>query len=147
MAEPRTTPELIKLIKQVVPFEGGSALEGMEGIELIAALLTETAHPDYVTVMVSKDGVPTEHEGVQGFREALGDWITPYEQFRLEIDEVVEAEDKLVFLVRQVGTTKHGGVEIETPSGSVWDLADGQIRRASFFIDQRAAREAAGLAA
>jgi hypothetical protein len=65
---------------------------------------------------------------LHGFKEALGDWITPYERFRLEIDDVLigDENDQLVFLVRQVGTTKHGGVEIETPSGSVWDLEEGR---------------------
>lgn len=145
MGEPRTTAELIELIREGVLFGGGTALEGQEGIEVIAALLTETAHPEFVTVMVSQDGIPNEYEGIDGFRQALGDWITPYESFRLEIDEVIPADDQVVFLVRQVGTTKHGGVEIETPSGSVWSLEDGRIRRATFYLDQRVARHAAGL--
>lgn len=145
MGESRTTAELIELIRQGVLFSGGSALEGEEGIEFMAALLDETTHPDFVTVMVSQDGIPNEHPGVEGFREALGDWITPYESFRLEIDEVIVEDDQLVFLVRQVGTTKHGGVEIETPSASVWALHDGMIHRAAFYLDHRAALRAAGL--
>jgi ketosteroid isomerase-like protein len=145
MGDPRTTEELIDLIRQGVMFGGGTALHGEEGIETMAILLTETAHPDFVTVMVGLDGIGNEHPGVDGFRQALGDWITPYERFSLEIDEVVVQDERVVFLVRQVGTTKHGGVEIETPSGSVWDIEDGQIRRATFYIDRQEAREAAGL--
>jgi ketosteroid isomerase-like protein len=145
VSEPRTTEELIALIREGVLFSGGSALEGQEGIEMIAALLAETAHPDYVTIMVSQAGIPTTYEGVDGFREALGDWITPYERFRLEIDEALPAGDQVVFLVRQLGTTKHGGVEIETPSGAVWSIEDGTIRQAVFYLDQRAALRAAGL--
>lgn len=145
MAESRTTAELIDLIRQGILFSGGSAIEGPEGIEMIAQLLTQTAAEDFVTVMVDKAGDETEHPGIKGFREALSDWITPYERFRLEIDEVVPLEDKLVFFVRQVGTTKHGGVEIETPSGAVWDLGDGAIRRATFYIDPDHARRHARL--
>ncbi len=145
MGGDRTNEELIDLIREGVLFSGGSALEGTEGIETIAALLTEVAAPDYVCVMVSKEGIEREYPGVGGFREALGDWITPYERFRLEIDEVVPVDDRLVFLVRQVGTTKHGAVEIETPSASIWDLENGQIKRTTYYIDQQTAREAAGL--
>ena len=144
MAEPRTTEELIQLIRQGVLFGGGTAIEGPEGIEFIATLLTETASEEFVTVMVDQAGDETEYPGVGGFREALNDWITPYERFRLEIDEVVPYDDRLVFFVRQVGTTKHGGVEIETSSGAVWDLADGYITRASFYIDPDHARRHAG---
>ena len=145
MGESRTNEELVDLIRQGVTFSGGSALHGEEGIETMALLLTETAHPDFVTVMVGGAGNSTEYAGVDGFRQALGDWITPYERFSLEIDEVVVNDDKLVFLVRQVGTTKHDEVEIETPSGSVFELEDGQIRRATFYIDPREARAAGGL--
>jgi ketosteroid isomerase-like protein len=145
MGEPRTTEELLELIRQGVLFGGGTALEGTEGIEFIAALLTQTASEEFVTVMVDQAGDETEYPGVQGFREALSDWITPYERFRLEIDEVIPHDDRLVFLVRQVGTTKHGGVEIETASGAVWDLEDGCITRASFYIDPDHARRHAGL--
>jgi ketosteroid isomerase-like protein len=145
MGGDRTNEELIELIGGGIRFSGGSALEGGEGIETIAALLTEVAASDYVCVMVSKEGIEREYPGVSGFRDALGDWITPYERFRLQIDEVVPVDDRLVFLVRQVGTTKHGGVEIETPSASVWDLEDGQIKRMTYYIDQQAAREAAGI--
>jgi ketosteroid isomerase-like protein len=146
MSEPRTTAELIDLIREGILFSGGSAFEGQEGIETIAALFTETASESFVTVMVDKAGDATEHPGVEGFREALSDWITPYERFRLEIDEVVPGEDSIAFFVRQVGTTKHGGVEIETPSGTVWEIEDGTIVRATFYIDPKHARRHAGLA-
>jgi hypothetical protein len=82
---------------------------------------------------------------VEGFREALSDWISPYESFRLEIDEAIPLVDRIVFLVRQVAKTKHGGVEIVTPSASVWWLVDGAISQAGFYLDQRAGLEAAGL--
>jgi ketosteroid isomerase-like protein len=91
-------------------------------------------------------GRPTDHPGIEGFREALGDWITPYESFRLEIDEtIVTDDDAIVFLVHQVATTKHGGVEIKTPSGSVWRTSEGRIAQAAFYIDQPMALRAAGL--
>jgi ketosteroid isomerase-like protein len=145
MGDSQETSELIELIREGVMFSGGTVLEGSEGIDQMTEILRHTCHPDFVTIMISESGVPAEYRGVEGFREALSDWISPYERFRLEIDEVITLPDKLVFLARQVGTTKHGGVEIETPSATVWSLLDGRIQQAGFYLDQRAGLKAAGL--
>jgi ketosteroid isomerase-like protein len=140
-----TTAELIEVIREGALFGSGGQLKGLEGIETMAAILEENAHPDFTTVMVAKSAQPTEYFGVAGFRQALTDWISPYEDFRLEIDEVITQESSLVFLVRQVGTTKHGGVAVETPSASVWALLDGKIRQTTFYLDQKEALQAVGI--
>lgn len=145
MGESQTTAELIEFIRQGVMFSGGTVLEGNEGIDQMAELLRGNSHPEFVTIMTSESGNPLEYKGLEGFREALSDWISPYESFRLEIDEAIPLDDKIVFLARQVATTKHDGVEIATPSASVWWLDDGAIRQASFYLDQRAGLVAAGL--
>ena len=111
-----TTAELIDAIREGALFGEGTRLEGTEGIEVMASVLEENAHPDYTTVMVAKVAPPTEYFGVAGFRQALTDWISPYEDFRMEIDEVITQDDALIFLVHQGGMTKHGGVEVETRS-------------------------------
>jgi ketosteroid isomerase-like protein len=146
MPEAQTTASLMELIGRRIRPEGGSALEGPEGIEEMARLLEVVAEPGFVTVMVSKDGVPEEHTGgVAGFRKALEDWISPYETFRLEIQEVIPLEDKIVFVAVQRGTTKHGGVEVETGGTSIWHLEHGRVTQTNFYLDQRAALKAAGL--
>jgi ketosteroid isomerase-like protein len=146
VAAPPDTERLIAMIRAGEAFAPGTALEGLGGIEEMAALLGHIGHSDFVTVMVDKGGRATEHPGVEGLREALGDWITPYESFRLEIDEtIVTDDDVIVFLVDQVATTKHGGVEIRTPSASVWRTLEGRIVQATFYIDQPMALKAAGI--
>jgi hypothetical protein len=145
MTEARSTAELIELIRQGVMYPGGTVLEGSEGIDQMAEILRLNAHPEFVTIMTSESGVPLEYKGVEGFREALTDWISPYASFRLVIDEAIPLVDRIVFLARQVATTKHDGVEIETPSASVWWMEEGGIRQASFYLDQRSGLQAAGL--
>ena len=95
--------------------------------------------------MTSESAAATEWHGLQGFRDALTDWISPYESFRLEIEDAIVQQDKLVFLARQVATTKHASVEVETESATIWWIEDGLITRAIFYLDQRAALKAAGL--
>lgn len=125
------------------PFSPGSVMDGTSMIEAITELLRGYAHPDYVTVMVS-ESVTQEYAGVDGFEEAWSDWTSPYESFRIEFDDVAAGNDRLVFTVRQIAITKHSGVEVETPSASVWWLEDGQVRQAAFYLDQLAGLRAAG---
>jgi ketosteroid isomerase-like protein len=145
MEAPQSTSELLEQLRDGLLFPPGSAVEGTEGIEDLAKLLERHAHPDFVTMMVPKEGPAIDYRGVEGLKQALGDWITPYEDFRLVIDRVIVGDASVLFLVRQVGTTKHGGVAIETPSGAVWSVHEDKIRKASFYIDPREAFEAAGI--
>jgi hypothetical protein len=146
MAEPLTTTELMELIGQGGPFSPGSSIEGGEMLQAVTELLRHNAHPDYVTVMAS-ESVTQDYTGPEGFEEAWTDWLTPYESFRIEFDEVIQLEDRLVFTVRQIVTTRHSSVEVETPSASVWWFEDGKIRQAGFYLDRRAGLKAAGIAA
>jgi ketosteroid isomerase-like protein len=127
----------------LVPSEG-MVLEGLEGIGMMEQALAQWAVPDFVTMMHSKSAV-TEYKGLAGFREALTDWISPYERFRLAIDKVILEGDKLVFLARQIVRTKHQSVEIENPSGSVWWTQDGKLTQVVFYLDQAMALKAAGI--
>jgi ketosteroid isomerase-like protein len=140
-----TTAELIELISSGGPFSAGSTIEGDEMIEAVTELLRHNAHPDYVTMMVS-ESMTEDYAGPEGFREAWSDWMSPYRSFRVEFDEVIQLEDKLVFTVRQIVTTRHSSVEVETPSASVWWFEDGRIRQAGFYLDRRAGLKAAGIA-
>ena len=143
MAGQLTTAELARLISQEGPFSPGSKIEGEQIIETVTELLRHNAHPEYLTVMAS-ESVTQDYSGPEGFKEAWSDWVSPYEGFRIEFDDVFQLDDKVVFLVRQIATTRHSGVEVETSSASVWWLEDAQIRQAGFYLDRRAGLKAAG---
>lgn len=145
MTEANETSELLNEVTTELSLGAGTTLEGQEMIDLIEELLRERAHPEYETVMVPKEGPPLTYDGVDGFREALTDWLEPWEEFRFEIEELMPVDDMLVLFVRQVGKTKHGGVEIATESGTIWWIVGGSIRRASFYIDRDHVRKAAGI--
>jgi ketosteroid isomerase-like protein len=128
------------------PFTAGASVDGREFVDVVSQLLRENAHPDYVTVMVS-ESVTLDYAGPEGFKEAWEDWLSPYESFRTEVEEVIKLEDKLVFTVRQIVTTRHSSVEVETPSAAIWWFEDGKIRQGGFYLDRQAGLKAAGLAA
>jgi ketosteroid isomerase-like protein len=134
----------MQLIGDEGPFAAGSVMEGEQMIQAVTELLRYNAHPEYVTLMVS-EAVTNDYAGPEGFREAWEDWISPYESFRVELDEVIRLEDKLVFTVKQIVTTRQSSVEVETPSAAVWWFEDGQVRQATFYLDRQAGLKAAGL--
>jgi ketosteroid isomerase-like protein len=139
-----STQELADLIRQgAASFEGG-VVEGTEAVGMLEMLLSQTAAPDFVTVMHSQSRA-REYEGIAGFREAMADWMSPYERFRYAFDRIIVADDRALFLVRQLARTKHESVEIETPSGSVWWFEDGKISQAVFYLDRADALKAAGI--
>jgi hypothetical protein len=144
MAGGLSTGELIELISEGGPFSAGATLEAGEMIELVTELLRYNAHPDYVTLMVS-EAVTLDYDGQEGFKEAWEDWKSPYESFHIAIDEVTPLEDKIVFAVRQIVTTKQDSVGVETRSTAVWWIDDGQILKAAFYLDRQAGMKAAGL--
>jgi hypothetical protein len=141
-----TTAELIELIRGEGPFAPGAVVQAEEMVEAVSELLRQIAHPDYVTLMVS-EAVTFDYAGPEGFREAWTDWLSPFESFRIAVEEAIPLDDKLVFTVRQIVTTRHSSVEVETPSAAVWWLEDGMVRQAAFYLDRRAGLKAAGIAA
>ena len=145
MSDGKDISGLLDEVSAELGVEGGTSLDGEQMIGMMEQLLAERAHPEYETVMVPQEGPPRVHEGVDGFRKAMSDWLSPWEKFRFEFEEFVPVGDMIVMLVRQVGTTKHGGVEVETESAAVWWIVDERLRRAAFYLDRQAALEAAGL--
>jgi ketosteroid isomerase-like protein len=139
-----TTAELIELISRGGAFAPGSSVEGDEMIEAATQVLRHNAHPEYLTLMVSKS-VTNDYRGVDGFREAWSDWISPYDGFRIEVEDVLTLEDKLVFIVRQIATTRQSEVEVETSSAAVWWFEEGRVRQAAFYLDRQAGLKAAGI--
>ena len=142
-----SSEELIDLIRRGLMAGPGASLPAPEMIDVVAELLANYGTEDFPTVMMSETAAPVEYAGVDGFREALTDWTSPFEAFRLEIEEVIVKDDKLVFLARQVGTTKHGGVELSTESASVWWVRDGKVVQVVFYLDRPMGLKAAGISA
>jgi ketosteroid isomerase-like protein len=109
--------------------------------------LMELAEPDFEVVMVGPAyaGATIEASGADGFREVWTDWTSPFESYRIDLERMIDAGDRVVSLVTMCGKTRTGGVEVEAPGAAVWTLADGRLRRVEFHLDREAALRAAGL--
>jgi ketosteroid isomerase-like protein len=102
-------------------------------------------HPDiaYDLTHISPDG--QLYEGHEGVRTGMRRWLGAWAEYRMEVDEYVDAGDSVVILFRESGRGKGSGVRIEQSVAGVWALRDGKVVRVTPFLDRSEARRAAGL--
>jgi uncharacterized protein len=80
-------------------------------------------------------------------REALRAWIAftdAFEEFRVVVEQIVEAGEHVVALVWNRGRGRVSGADVDAKVGAVFTLRDGKIVRYEL-TDRREALEAAGL--
>jgi len=83
--------------------------------------------------------------GHDGVREAFRIWLGTWEDYRQEVDEVIDLGDEVLVVVREFGRGKGSGIEVERPTAGVWTLRDGKAVRIRFYAGKAEALEAAGL--
>jgi ketosteroid isomerase-like protein len=104
--------------------------------------------PDLVWDLRTFRGWPDQEEylGPDGFMEFLAKWREPYDEWDLELEDVVDAhDDRVVAVVRQRGRLKGAGSWVELRFGIVNTVAGGLIRRMEVFATPAEALGAAGL--
>jgi ketosteroid isomerase-like protein len=83
--------------------------------------------------------------GAEGFRRTVEVFPREFDDIRVEIHELTDAEDQVFTSFTLRGRGKHSGVETTWDALSVWTVRDGRIVRWLGFTDRDAALEAAGL--
>jgi ketosteroid isomerase-like protein len=111
-----------------------STVEALEGL----------FHSDVESVPAWR-GTGTTYSGIDGFREMWIDWLQPWATYHVQVDEMIEAGDSVVVLVRDRGRRHDMDAEVELISGSVWNFRDGKIARVEFYGNREELREATGL--
>jgi ketosteroid isomerase-like protein len=86
-------------------------------------------------------------QGIFGRAQLRRFWdeiMDPWESVRIELDRIVEADDKVVS--RQTTHFRgRGGIEVSNHVAQVWTIRDGQIAHCCLYQDERDALEAVGL--
>jgi ketosteroid isomerase-like protein len=90
-------------------------------------------------------GPGTTYSGIDGFREMWLDWLEPWATYRVQVEEVIEAGESVVVLVRDRARRTGVREEVELIAGSVWTFRDDRIARVAFYANREKLREATGL--
>jgi ketosteroid isomerase-like protein len=92
-------------------------------------------------------GIPDAgiYHGREAMARAWREWLHTWENFRAEVQQLIDAGEDTVALLRICGRGKGSGVEIDLPAATLFTLRDGKIVRLVLYGDQKEALEAAGL--
>jgi ketosteroid isomerase-like protein len=89
-------------------------------------------------------GRPVYH-GRDGFLEFLGEWFEPSDEYSIELEDLIDAGDRVVTVERHVGLSKETGLEVAQRVSDIWTIREGALAVLTIFLDKREALEAAGL--
>ena len=131
------SPRNVELIEALIPTADTDVAPLFRDERLFEAskqALAPLLHPDFESVAVWQGG--TTYAGVEGFREMWLDWLQPWATYYVEVEEVIDAGDRVVVLVRDRGRRHEMEAEVGLVSGSVWEVRDGRIARVQFCGDR-----------
>jgi ketosteroid isomerase-like protein len=85
------------------------------------------------------------YRGPEAVRTEITGWTESFEDFRWEIEEIVDAGDQILVVGHMSGRGKTSGVEVGLTEYHVWTVHDERLVRMRMYHDREAAMEAAGL--
>lgn len=88
-------------------------------------------------------GVDAEYEGLDGLIRYLNEWFEPFSEYRLRVDEYVEAGDCVLAPSSQWGIGKGSGIRAELELTYLFRFRDGLVARAEQYDTLEEARRAA----
>lgn len=95
------------------------------------------------------EGAPDDRGPIHGriaLKAFIEDWIDTFDDFRIEVVELIDAGGgKVVAVLRFGGRAKMSGIETDQTFGTLFTIRDGRIARGREYADRAQAIEAAGL--
>jgi ketosteroid isomerase-like protein len=140
--------ENAELVKSIIPRET-DLIAVMESDDPVGAFLQspDAVSPDVeVTFAASRAGGPgLVFHGLSGLVEGWRDWLTPWESYRFEIEDFVDAGDHVVTPAKVTARTERHGVELDHRAAAVWTIEGGKVTAIRFYLEQDQAFEYARL--
>ena len=96
---------------------------------------------------VSNLGWPDQqiYLGVDGARQFNAEWAGAWDGWEVEVEEYIDAGERVVVLLRQRGRSKATGIPVDMRFAQVWTFRDGQAIRMQMYASPDDALEDAGL--
>jgi len=139
--------ENVELVRSLQP-------SGIDLVEVFA-LETQTAddpdaelfHRDLEVQFIARGETleGTVYRGLEGLAQAWREWLAAWTSYRLDVDEFVDAGDKVVVFVRVAARTARDDVLMHHTPGAIWAIRAGKVASIRFYFDRREALEAVGL--
>jgi ketosteroid isomerase-like protein len=85
------------------------------------------------------------YEGIDGARQFLADWTSAWDDWRLEVRELIDAGDEVVAILHQSGISKTTGLRVDMDFAQLWTVDEGRETYMRMYADPDEALRAAGL--
>jgi ketosteroid isomerase-like protein len=85
------------------------------------------------------------YRGPDGIVEAVRTWTGTWEDYKIEVEEIIDAGENVLVVDRQTGRGKGSGVPLDQQTFWVYSLRDGKIVRVVWLPTREEALKAAGL--
>jgi ketosteroid isomerase-like protein len=87
------------------------------------------------------------YRGRERVREAFEAFLEAWEEFRWDLQEIIEVDEARVIVVNRVrGRGRGSGVEVDATGAQLWTITGGEIRSVKLYQSKADALEAVGLA-
>jgi ketosteroid isomerase-like protein len=88
-----------------------------------------------------------EFHGIDGLRQGWGVWMQPWEEFRVTVEDLIDAGNGTVLvLASAIGLMRGTGAKLPQEVAALSRVKDGRIVEVGYYLDQAQARRDAGLA-
>jgi ketosteroid isomerase-like protein len=122
--------------------------ESYERFQATGEFDPEFTDPEFVWDMSTFRHWPgqQEYHGVEGAQQFLDEWLETWDDWELELEELHDAGNQVVAIVRQRGRSKAMGLPVDMTLAQVFTLRDGKQVRMQMYAQTSEALQAAGLA-
>jgi len=109
--------------------------------------VAEFVHPEIDFVRIGSDlpDVAGEWHGLDGMRRATVEYLNVWEDYRFEVDRMIDLGDRILILETQTARGRRSGAVISQDVGTLLTLRDGLIVRWEYYWERSDALEAAGV--
>ena len=130
------TPRNVEIVREMYDRrEGGDMYVG------------ESVHPEIVFIRIGSElpDVAGEWHGKEGLRQATAEYLNVFEDYRFEVEKIIDLGGRVLVLERHSARGKLSGASISQDVGTLLTLRDGKIVRWEYYWERAEALEAAGV--
>lgn len=115
-------------------YEWGNRKRELELDEVFAADFEWHTRDDLPDVGVRK--------GQEGVRRLRAEWVEAFDDFHVELDELIDAGDSVIAVTRLCGSLRGSGHQLDVQETQVWKMRDGRATEVRAYLTKSDALKA-----
>jgi len=128
-------------------FDGLAGADKQTLLAALPELIAQGCDPEIEWIEHPQRADARIYRGHSGVRESWERWLENFDEYSLEIEEIVDCGDDVLAVLREEARGAASGAPVSLRDYLVMTFRDGKLLRYREFTDERAARQAAGLPA